>query len=100
MFIVQITIMVLHINFKRTSVGPTMHYQRRGIHIALKHVAACCNEIGPVSRLKEPTTIYFLETADKIATSAFLMVETITHFNRQPQQYFKIRLCIISFCIT
>ena len=45
--------------------------------------------------------IFFsLETADKIATTAFLRVETITHFYRQPQQYFKIRLCIISFCLT
>ena len=43
--------------------------------------------------------IYFLETADKIATTAFLRVETITHFYRQQQQYFKIRLYIISFCL-
>ena len=31
--------------------------------------------------------IYFLETADKIATTAFLRMETITHFYREQQQY-------------
>ena len=44
--------------------------------------------------------IYFLGTADKIVTIAFQRGETITHFYRQSQQYLKIRLCIISFCLT
>ena len=40
--------------------------------------------------------IYFLETAAK---TAFLSVETITHFYRKPKQYFKIYVCIIRFCL-
>ena len=35
--------------------------------------------------------IYFIETADKIATTTFLTVETNTNFYRQQEQYFKIR---------